>query len=82
MLRRIKKIYLYNPLAVLILIPWSKYFIPSVVLTMIKEEGKCLNDGNHCVFSPTYIPWIQSVSQRQQDVEQVINKQIYTALIV
>ena len=48
MLKRIKKnIYLYNPSTVLILIPWSKNFIPSVVLTMIKEEGRCLNDANH-----------------------------------
>jgi hypothetical protein len=53
-----------------------------VVFTMIKEEGRCLNDANHCMFSPTYIPWIHSVLQRQQDVEQVINKQIYTALTV
>ena len=80
MLKRILKIYLYYPSNVLILIPWSKYFIPSVVFTMIKEEGRCLNDANHCIFSPIYIPWIHSVSQRQQDVEQVI--QIYTALTV
>jgi len=29
MLEKISKLYLHNPSTLLILIPWSKYFIPS-----------------------------------------------------